>query len=214
MSTVRKPFDRYTWVFIGSVLVIPIAVFLLMRAAEGRGDLPILGPSTKDAQGERVHHRILDFELTDQTGMVITQDVSRNKIVVAGFFFASCPTICPEMTRSLKRVQQKFNSDEVVILYHTVDPKRDSVAVLAKYAERFDIHNSNWHLLTGDKQQIYLLARNSYFITALEGDGGANDFIHSELLALVDREGRIRGYYDGTDPRAVGDLIRDIKGLN
>lgn len=209
----RKPFDWQVWFYIGAVLVVPVVLFFILNRQPTPKDLPILGPKTNDAQGNAVVHHVLDFDLINQNGERVTLADVRGKVAVAGFFFASCGTICPKMTASLTRVQQKFPDEEVVILYHTVDPVHDSVSVLAAYGRLRGVKPSNWHLLTGDKEQIYRLARKSYFITATEGDGGPSDFIHDENFALVDREGRIRGYYRGTDSADVDRLIEDIEKL-
>lgn len=205
--------DWRIWLFVFALLVVPTTTFWIVNSIPTNQDLPVLGPKTNDASGNKVEHRILDFELQNQMGTSVSLDAAEDKVVVAGFFFASCPTICPKMTKSLKRVQQEFAKDEVVIFYHSVDPKRDSIEVLSRYGERYGIDPINWHLLTGDKRQIYLLARNSYFVTAIEGDGGPTDFIHSELLVLVDSRGRIRGYYDGTDKESVDGLLEDATSL-
>jgi len=117
------------------------------------------------------------------------------------------------MTNSLKKVQQAFKEDEILIRSFSVDPERDSVAQLRKYAGQFGINTSNWELLTGDKKEIYKFARNGFMIVATDGDGGPNDFIHSEKLVLIDKQKRIRGYYDGTSGNQVKQLIADIKKL-
>jgi protein SCO1 len=117
------------------------------------------------------------------------------------------------MTRSLKKVQQLYADEkDLLISSFSVDPERDSAARLKEFAERMDIKD-NWQLITGDKKEIYKLARNSFKIVATDGDGGPDDFIHSELLVLVDKEGRIRGYYNGTDGEDVNNLLRDINRL-
>jgi protein SCO1/2 len=211
--TRRRPFDWQVWFYIGAVLIVPLVLFFIFNKSTQSTELPILGPKGNDAQGNAAFHHILDFDLLNQRGERVTLADTKGKVTVAAFFFASCGTICPKMTASLLEVQQQFSPDDLVILYHTVDPARDSVPVLAEYARMRGIDGANWHLLTGDKKQIYLLARNSYFITALEGDGGPTDFIHEELFALVDSEGRIRGYYKGTEPEDIKHLIRDIKVL-
>ena len=114
----------------------------------------------------------------------------------------------------MKRINEVFENDNSVVLNSfTVDPERDSAAQLNKYADRFGIKTKKWDLLTGDKKEIYKLARNSFMIVATDGDGGPNDFIHSERLALIDKQKRIRGYYDGTSDKEVSHLINDIKKL-
>ena len=118
------------------------------------------------------------------------------------------------MTKNLKDVAIAFKNDhEILISSFTVDPYRDSARQLKSFSKRMNIDNSNWHLLTGDKKEIYRLARNSFFIVATDGDGGPADFIHSEKLVLIDKQKRIRDYYEGTNEREVQRLIHDIKKL-
>ncbi len=196
----------HIWLFLAVVVAVPFSVFGVVKWYEKTFDqLPVLG--TKG-------HTVASFSMVNQHNSPITIDNWNNKIVIADFFFTHCPVICPKMTASLKRVQQAYAGDEdILINSFTVDPERDFVAQLQKYAERFDIDGSNWHLLTGPKIDIYRLARKSFLVVATDGDGGANDFIHSERLVLVDKQKRIRGYYDGTDAVEVDRLISDIKKL-
>ncbi|RYG29073.1 MAG: SCO family protein, partial [Chitinophagaceae bacterium] len=135
------------------------------------------------------------------------------KIVVVDFFFTHCAAICPRMTAGVKQVQQAFSKDELHIASISVDPERDSVGRLRWYQEKFSIDPANWELLTGDKKEIYKMARNSFMVVATDGDGGPADFIHSEKLVLVDKQKRIRGYYNGTDEKEVRALIADIQKL-
>jgi protein SCO1 len=138
-----------------------------------------------------------------------------NKVVVVNFFFTHCPSVCPKMMGNLKKVQNAVKNDTPLLLNSiTVDPERDSAAALAVYANRFEIDQSNWNLLTGDKKEIYRLARKSFLVTATDGDGGENDFIHSDQLILIDGNHRIRGFYSGVSNNAVNQLISDIKKLN
>jgi protein SCO1/2 len=118
------------------------------------------------------------------------------------------------MSTQLVTVQNAFAKDDsVLILSHTVNPMHDTVEVLKKYAERFGATKNKWHLLTGNKKEIYDMARYSYLVNALEDDGSAEGFLHSELFVLIDSKKRIRGFYDGTDNVAVAKLIADIKLL-
>ena len=152
--------------------------------------------------------------MQNQSGDVVNGDQWNNRIVIVDFFFTSCATICPDMTKSLRRVQEKYRNDkDVVITSFTVDPVSDSSPVLRDYAAQYGIANEQWQLLTGDKKEIYRLARNDFRVVATEGDGGPGDFIHSEKLILLDRSRRIRGYYDGTSEKEVNKLIKDIKKL-
>ena len=133
---------------------------------------------------------------------------------MADFFFASCQSICPEMSKNLKDVQKAFeNDDSLLILSHSVNPLHDTVEVLNAYGNTYGAKKNKWHFLTGNKKQIYDLAKTSYLVNALEADGSPEGFLHSELLLLIDKKGRIRAMYDGTDKIQVQKLIKDIKLL-
>lgn len=152
--------------------------------------------------------------MTNQVGQNVSTEDWMNKIVVVDFFFTHCPIVCPKLTNSIQRVQQNFKSDNGILFNSfSVDPERDSISVLEEYTKRFALNTHNWQLLTGDKKEIYKLARNSFMVAATDGDGGPEDFIHSEKLVLIDKQKRIRGYYNGTDATAVNQLMEDIKKL-
>lgn len=193
------------WLFVAAVVVIPFTVYGIVKWVEyNYTSLPVLGP-----QG----HTIANFQLVNQHGSTTSLKDWDDKIVIADFFFTHCPVVCPKMTRSLKKVQQQYiNDKDLLITSFSVDPGRDTAGQLAWYAKKMDIRD-NWLLLTGDKKQIYKLARKSFMVVATDGDGGPDDFIHSELLILIDRKKRIRGFYNGTDQEDVNNLIRDYKRL-
>ena len=160
------------------------------------------------------YHMVSDFSFIDQDSIVVTQSIVNNKIYVADYFFTTCKSICPKMSDQMMRVQFAFKEDpEVMILSHTVDPEEDSPSVLKAYAAKHNSIKGKWYFLTGDKKALYDMARNSYYITAMPGDGGPDDFIHSEQVVLVDKEKRIRGFYDGTDYHEVTRLIDEINVL-
>ena len=162
---------------------------------------------------DSVYHTIADFKLIDQNGHIITNDTFKNRIYVADFFFCTCPGICPQMTKNMKRLQDDFRGVKwVKFLSHTVNPEHDSVAVLKKYAQKFGVTDSTWHLVTGDKQQLYDLSMRSYFLAA-QDDGGIDNFDHSEKFVLVDNHRIIRGYYVGTDTTEINRLRKDIINL-
>lgn len=162
----------------------------------------------------RKYHKIADFELYNQNGDTITQDFYEGKIYIADFFFTTCLTICPIMTDNMLKIQDRIKDDpEILLLSHTVIPQADSIPVLKQYALEKGIDDSKWNLVTGDKQQIYNLARKSYLATKTDGDGGPYDMIHTENFVLIDKEKRIRGFYDGTQPKAIEELMADIKIL-
>jgi protein SCO1/2 len=160
------------------------------------------------------NHKIGDFSLINQNGKVITQEDYKDKIYVSDFFFTTCQTICPIMTYNMAKIQKEFSEDDsVMLLSHSVTPEIDSVAVLRDYADRKGVVDAKWNVTTGDKKHIYELARKSYFAVVDEGDGGVQDFIHTENFILVDKKLQIRGYYDGTQDEEMDRLITDIKTL-
>ena len=149
--------------------------------------------------------------MINQNGKTVTQDTYNDKIYIADFFFTTCQTICPIMTDHMVILQNKLKHDpDVMLLSHTVTPKIDSVAQLKKYALNKGVLDTKWNLVTGDKKEIYELARKSYFAVKSYGDGGDYDMIHTENFILVDQKKRIRGYYDGTRKEDIELLLSDI----
>ena len=175
--------------------------------------LPIYGEK-KIIAGDTIYHQIASFNLTNQIGQVVNQNTTKNKIYIANFFFATCQSICPMMSNQLQEVQKAFLADDsVLILSHSVNPLHDTVAVLSNYADTYGVKTNKWHLLTGNKKQIYDLAKTSYLVNAFEDDGSPEGFLHSELFLLIDKKARIRGMYDGTNTAEVKKLIEDVKLL-
>jgi protein SCO1/2 len=181
--------------------------------------LPILQPDEFDPTlvddsmlFVKKYHKIAPFSLLNQNGDTITQKDYEGKIYVADFFFTTCPTICPTMTENMMLVQEEFKNDpDVLILSHSVTPEIDSVEVLKKYAINKGINDEKWNLVTGDRKQIYDLARKSYLAAKKNKYGGDYALIHTENFLLVDKEGRLRGRsYDGTSVEDVEALIEDI----
>lgn len=160
-------------------------------------------------------HIIPDFKLTDQNGDTITNKTFENKVYITDFFFTSCPGICKKMTSNMFLLQKEFiDNKDVLLLSHSVMPETDSVSTLANYAEAYEINNLKWHLVTGDRKEIYNLGRNSYFV---EEDLGLkkdeNDFLHTENFILIDKNRHIRGIYNGLNKTAIKQLITDINTL-
>jgi protein SCO1/2 len=198
--------------FLAVVFLVPLLAYAGYVFYERKFQkLPVYGKNL--SVGNDIEHKIPSFTLVNQDGKASGTHDWSNKIVVVDFFFTHCPVICPRMTNSLKKIQASVPVNDIMIGSISVDPARDSAEALKKYAEKFAINTANWNLLTGEKKEIYKLARNGFFIVATDGDGGDNDFIHSEKLVLVDKQKRIRGYYDGTDDSEVNSLIEDIKKL-
>lgn len=174
------------------------------------GEKKLAGEDGKDT----IYHTVQPFAFVNQYHDTVSEKTIDNKIFVADFFFATCQSICPKMSSQLVHVQDAFKNDkDVLILSHTVNPSNDTVEVLNGYAQTYGAIKNKWHLLTGNKKAIYDMARYSYLVNALEDDGSAEGFLHSELFVLVDAQKRIRGMYDGTDSVAVVKLISDIKLL-
>jgi protein SCO1/2 len=194
-----------TWMFLALVIALPVTVFAVVNWYEiNVQQLPVINAT---------EYPVENFHLTNQQGEVRSPDAWKGKIVVANFFFTHCPVICPKMMRQLKRVEEVYiNDPQLLINSFSVDPEHDSQSRLKTYATQMGI-NGAWDLLTGDKQQIYRLARKSFAVSATDGDGGPTDFIHSDKLILLDKQKRIRGYYNGTEQTEVDQLIKDIQRL-
>ena len=183
--------------------------------------LPIYSPSmvSKELVEENIqfikkYHKIKDFSMKNQNGETITQEFYNDKIYVADFFFTTCPTICPIMTENMGYIQEKIKNDsDILLLSFSVTPEIDSVEQLKKYALEKNVIDSKWNLVTGNKKDIYNLARKSYLVAKTNGDGGKYDMIHTENFVLVDKEKRIRGFYDGTNSKEMDQLLNDIKIL-
>lgn len=198
-----------------------VIIYLFYNALRPKAVLPIYQPSMVNpelvdstVQFVKKYHTIADFSLTNQNGKTITQKDYRGKIYIADFFFTTCPSICPIMTKNMAAIQQQIlNQSDVLLLSHSVTPEIDSVAQLKKYAIEKGVNDAKWNLLTGDKKQIYELARKSYLAVKTDGDGGPFDMIHTENFILVDKERRIRGFYDGTKTEEVAQLILDLEQL-
>jgi protein SCO1 len=203
-------------------VVIPAAAFLLFSLIkwwENREDqLPYFGTDNSgnyfSSHSKDNLNPVNGFTFINQQGKVTDSTFVQNKIWVADYFFVTCGTICPEMSTNMKMVQDEFKGENNVrILSFTCNPDKDQPEQLQAYADEYGADESIWHFLTGDKKQLYRFARKSLRIVATEGAGDEGDFIHSQNFVLIDKEGYIRGYYDGTDREHVKQLITDIRKL-
>ena len=160
-------------------------------------------------------HKIPYFSLIDQEGATITNESFDGKIYVADFFFTTCPGICLKMTDNMSVLQEEFKKDnEVLLLSHSVTPDYDSVAILKKYAVENEVISEKWHLVTGERSEIYDLGRNSYFVEEDLGETKTEeDFLHTENFVLIDKNKHIRGIYNGLNKTAIQQLIADIQTL-
>ncbi len=212
-----KPYSILKFLIVFIVLGISSIYFLTSQKRE----LPIYNPYDvnpklvdNDIQHVKKGHKIADFSLINQNGKTITQNDYKNKIYVADFFFTRCTTICPIMSTHMATVQKEFlKNDDVKFLSMSVTPIIDSIPVLKAYAIKKGAITNKWNLTTGNKKHIYELARKSFMAVLDEGDGGDQDFIHTEQFILVDKDKQIRGYYDGTNSDDIQHLIQDIKLL-
>tara|TARA_B110000902_G_scaffold228730_1_gene269024 strand:- start:1335 stop:2000 length:666 start_codon:yes stop_codon:yes gene_type:complete len=213
-------FSNYKWIGLSIIVWGIISICLFYTILKPIERLPVYQPASVNNElvdSTIVHkinyHKISDFSLTNQNGEIVTQKKYDNKIYVADFFFTTCQSICPIMTKNMKDLQDKLIEDsEILLLSHTVFPEIDSVEVLKKYAIDNSVIDSKWDLVTGDKKEIYDLARKSY-LAAKGNKFSEYDMIHTENFVLIDKKKQIRGFYDGTDKEEINRLINDIKIL-
>jgi protein SCO1/2 len=199
--------------FIGAIVFSAGLLALGYEYLLEQADLPVYGP-TETVDNVVTEHTIPVFSLIAEDGGTFNSRVLKNKVVVTNFFFTSCPSVCPRMMRNLQSVHELYRDDESVSLVSiTVDPQHDTPERLRKYAEALHADTDRWRFLTGEKKEIYPLARHGYYISAADGGSQEHDFIHSENLVLSDGLGRIRGYYNGLDEQAVDQLVEDILKL-
>ncbi|MFC4738543.1 SCO family protein [Flavobacterium ponti] len=225
LSTIKK-YKTFIFIFLSLSILIFVGIYNLLQPQK---TLPIFTP--KDVNPQLVdttiqhigyNHKIADFKFTNQNGKTITQKDYKNKIYVADFFFTTCPTICPIMTDNMVWLQDKIKDiPDVMILSHSVTPDIDSVPVLKKYALEKGVLDNKWNLVTGNKKDIYYIARKSYLAVETGKPDELYDMVHTENFVLIDKKGRIRGFYDGTNldqptedgTKNVTQLFEDIKWL-
>jgi len=191
-----------------------VSCTLLLAACSPKSEkLPIFGERELNGK-DTVYHTIAPFQFVDQDSVVITNATFKDKIYVADFFFTSCRTICPIMKTQMLRVYEATpEMPDVLLLSHSIDPEYDTVALLHDYANRLGVESKRWHFVTGVKDSIFKIAQTSYFATAMEDKTEPDGRIHSGAFLLIDKQGRIRGKYDGTKEEDVNRLIADIKKL-
>ena len=204
------------------IIVLILAITFLGSCAKDKPQkLPYLGHKRIEnievngkIKADTLYHTISDFSFVDQDSTVITLETFNDKVYVTDFFFTTCPSICPEMATQMLRVYEEFKDNpEVVLLSHSIDPEYDTVNVLRDYADKLGVESSKWHFVTGDKKEIYEIGNLSYMVTAQEDGSAPGGFLHSGAFLLIDKEKRIRGVYDGTEPADVSELMEDIVTL-
>ncbi|MDG2052978.1 MAG: SCO family protein [Flavobacteriaceae bacterium] len=214
-------FSKFKIFGIVFLILSTIIISIIYQVLKPNEVLPIFQPAKVNAelvdstiQHVKKYHLISDFSLINQNGKTITQEDYKDKIYVADFFFTTCQTICPIMTDHMLEVQNKLKNDStIMLLSHSVMPEIDSVAQLKKYALKKGVDDTKWNLVTGEKKEIYKLARKSYLAVKNDGNGDQYDMIHTENFILIDKKKRIRGYYDGTNIEDIKLLLNDIEIL-
>ena len=212
---------KYRKFFIVLILFSVVTISLFYSALKPQKTLPIYNPADVNpelvdstVQYKSKYHTIADFSFVNQNGDTITQKNYEGKIYVADFFFTTCGSICPKMTTNLADVQKAvLNNPKVMLLSHTVFPEVDSIPVLKAYAIKHGVVDSKWNLVTGDKKDIYTMARKSYLAVKLGRPDQLYDMVHTENFVLVDQKRRVRGFYDGTNKEEIKRLLDDIDFL-
>ena len=222
-------FKKYKILIITLVALSAIILTLFYSVLKPEKRLKVYNPSDVNpelvdttVQFIRKDHKIADFAFTNQNGKRITQDDYKGKIYVADFFFTTCPSICPKMTKNMVWLQEQIKDNpKVMLLSHSVTPDYDTPAVLKTYAKEKGVIDTKWNLVTGNKKDIYYIARKSYLAVKTTDSKELYDMVHTENFILVDAEGRIRGFYDGTNldetvegSKNVKQLLEDINWLS
>ena len=213
---------KYRKFFIVLIVFSVVTISLFYSALKPKKTLPIYNPADVNpelvdstVQYKSKYHTIADFSFVNQNGDTITQKNYEGKIYVADFFFTTCGSICPKMSTNLVDVQKAvLNNPKVMLLSHTVFPEVDSVSVLKAYAIKYGVVDSKWNLVTGDKKDIYKMARKSYLAVKLGRPDQLYDMVHTENFVLVDQKRRVRGFYDGTNKEDIKRLLEDIDFLS
>ncbi|MDQ8011170.1 MAG: SCO family protein [Flavobacterium nitrogenifigens] len=213
---------KYRKFFIVLIVFSVVTISLFYSALKPKKTLPIYNPADVNpelvdstVQYKSKYHTISDFSFINQNGDTITQKNYEGKIYVADFFFTTCGSICPKMSTNLVDVQKAvLNNPKVMLLSHTVFPEVDSVSVLKAYAIKYGVVDSKWNLVTGDKKEIYKMARKSYLAVKMGRPDQLYDMVHTENFVLVDQKRRVRGFYDGTNKEDVKRLLEDIEFLS
>lgn len=190
-------------------------ILIFIIASCNSETLPYLGITEIDIDTKNeIKHTISSFSFINQDSILVTEEYLKNKITLVDFFFTTCPTICPEMTKNMKKIQEKWIDNETIqFLSHTVDPETDTPKKLKRFSKFFDINTKNWNFVTGEKKELYDLGFHSYMVTTDEDDIAPGGFIHSSLFILIDKNLHIRGIYDGLQKEELNMLNTDLKLL-
>ncbi len=222
MSEELRPVSkrRKIVVLVFLLVIVPSALFLVRSGKHHFRYLPYIGEKEVNAPGDTTFFTVPPFSFTDQNGRTVNDASVKDKVLVVDFFFTSCKSICPVMTKEMVKLQatvkEKLGEDDykrVVFLSHTVDPEHDTPEVLKEYARRLDADTTQWKFLTGDAATIYRQGNLGYLLSALKDSSAAEQFVHSPQFVLVDKRHHIRGMYMGTDAASVDTLGTDIQML-
>ncbi|MCO6499149.1 MAG: SCO family protein [Vicingus serpentipes] len=187
-----------------AILLLPATIYLLLSTGQHHFNrLPYYGPReaflNESGKYDTNYHKIPYFEFVNQDGNKVSSNDLLGNIYIADFFFVTCPTICPKMTTNMGYIQQKFNGkDDLKFISITVNPEHDNIDVLKEYAKKVHADIKSWSFLTGEKEKIYDIAFNGFFVSTMRDSIAPGGFLHSQMLILVDRKGHVRGYFDGT----------------
>ena len=197
------------------ILLLPSLFYLLLYTGKHNyRRLPYIGPreAVKNTDGtyDTLYHKIPYFEFLNQDGKKVSRDDLLGTIYIADFFFATCPTICPKMATNMGYLQEKFKDRKGLrFISITVNPEHDSVKVLKEYANRVHADTKNWDFLTGDKDKIYDVAFNGFFINAQKDDVAPGGYLHSQYFILIDKEAHVRGVFDWTIYKEMKEDLTD-----
>lgn len=187
--------------------LVPITILLLILTGF------VTGCEKKSDAKFRVYGEVTqDFSFHNQDNQIVTKDIFNDKVVITDFFFTTCPAICPIMKRQMFRIYEAYPDQPDLLLFsHTIDPDHDTVEILKNYSEGLGIKTEKWQLVTGPQEEIFEIAKNNYMLGALKDENSPGGYIHSGSFVLIDKDKKIRGYYDGTDAKEVDQLILDLK---
>jgi protein SCO1/2 len=203
------------------ILLIPVLIFLFLKGfGTNEYDLPIFfqkgvdNPFKECPVTDSTQHYIPGFSFINQEGKAVGRAQMEGKITIVDFFFTSCPSICPVMSKEMARVNDMFRDEpKVQLMSISIDPEFDTPQILKEYADEHQAIPGKWHFLSGPKLETFQLARCGFVLPALDGNGVPDDFVHSDKFILIDELGRIRGYYSGTSREQVDLLMLEAKIL-
>lgn len=218
-----KKYSLKKIIILVTILALPgFLYYLLQEKGKNRyRPLDIYGPKQvagtfHTKRGEKIpdtiYHQIRDFKLLSSTGDSIGIPTDSNQIVVVNFFFTRCKSFCQEMSSQMARVVSIYSNNKRLKFYSiSVDPKHDTPEVLSAYSDKFKANNKRWNFLTGNQDLIFELAKSDFLVDAFVDNADTANIIHSSMFVLIDRDKRIRGYYDSSSKEQVNKLIDEIK---